>query len=274
MKKVAIQGTEASFHDIAARKFFGKDIAIDNTDTFKDVFEKLEQNHVDNAIVALENSLYGSINEVYDLLLKYRFWVCGEVYLRIEHCLIGLKQATIKDITEVHSHRVALAQCEEYLDTSLAAALRFEHHDTAASVADLKIWNDPHKAAIASKQASELYGMNILARNIETNKENYTRFVVLQQTKQKISKTHNKTSLILQTNNNPGALYNALGAFAKQNINLSKLQSRPIVGNAWKYMFYIDIDHGIIQAKTKEALAELKQQGCNIVILGSYAKGK
>jgi prephenate dehydratase len=272
MKTVSIQGEPASYHDIATRQFFGDDVQLDCQDSFKAVFSTLKDGRADFAVIALENSLYGSINEVYDLLLKYKFWILGEVYLRIEHCLIGLPGSRMNGIKEVHSHPVALAQCEDYLDTKLAHAERFEHHDTAGSVADVKKWNDITKAAIASKAAAELYNLTVLAKNIETNNENYTRFVVLHKNRQDLDA--NKTSLVLQTDNSPGALYRALGAFADRNINLSKLQSRPIIGRAWKYMFYIDVEAGILDANLTEALLQLEDQGCTVVVLGSYEKSR
>lgn len=267
--RVAIQGVGASFHDIAAKQFFGDDIAIVPCETFTETFQALADGAADHAVVALENSLFGSINEVYDLLLKHKFWISGEVYLRIEQCLIGLSEARIKSVKEVHSHPVALAQCEVYLDTKLAHAERFEHHDTAASVADIKKWGDPTKTAIASAAAAKLYDMKILAHEIETNRQNYTRFVVLEQQSKHI-KDANKTSLVLTTDHKPGALYNALGAFADRNLNLTKLQSRPIIGQAWHYMFYVDVAAPADDPDFKAAQADLHRQNCEVTILGSY----
>ncbi len=270
--RVAIQGQEASFHDIAARQFFGEDIKIVACETFGETFAALAQGTVDQAVSSIENSLFGSINEVYDLLLKHKFWVGGEVYLRVEQCLIGLPGADLAKITEVHSHPVALAQCEDYLDKILPQAQRFESHDTAGSAADIKKWHDPAKAAIASAAAAKLHGLEVLAGEIETNKQNYTRFVVLQKNKQPL-RNANKTSLVLITSHEPGSLYNALGAFAKQNINLSKLQSRPIIGQAWHYMFYVDVEAGEGPKLTK-ALKALEQQKCEVTVLGSYKSGQ
>lgn len=272
IKTIAIQGQAASFHDIATRNFFGSEIELVCCDTFAETFQVLTKDLAGYAVVAIENSLYGSINEVYDLLLKYRFWISGEVYLRIEQCLIGLPGATISGATEVHSHPVALAQCENYLNSTLNQAERFEHHDTAGSVADIKKWGDPAKTAIASAAAAHRHDMDILARKIETHKQNYTRFVVL--SKDRVDNpAANKTSLILATAEKPGALYHALGTFAKQNINLTKLQSRPIIGNAWHYMFYVDVDSGLEQPGLQAALYELNDQNCETTILGSYRSG-
>lgn len=274
--KVAIQGQAGSFHDIAARKYFGDAIELVPCQTFKSVFESIRDGDAVEGLVAIENSLYGSINEVYDLLLHYKFWISGEVYLRIEQCLIGLPGASIDMIREVWSQREALGQCQEYLDNTMATANRVEYYDTAASVADIKRLGDLTKAAIASSAAANLYGMEILAREIETHKQNYTRFVALAKKPVKTTGA-NKTSLVLgiadQTlgiGDTPGALYHALGAFAKQDINLTKLQSRPLIGKAWHYIFYADVDSGLGNAKMTEALNDLAEQHCEVTILGSY----
>jgi prephenate dehydratase len=268
-KKVAIQGEEASFHDIAAMKFFGPDIKRVCCKTFKDTFAAVKSGKATHAVCAIENSLYGSINETYDLLAKNDFAIIGEIYLRVKQCLIVLPGTKLKDIKEVCSHPVALAQCEEYLDKALPSAERLEFHDTAASVEKVKGQQEKKVAAIASSEAAELYGMEILAEEIETNKQNYTRFIVLESPKEVIP-GRNKTSLIIKTPHSPGALYRALGAFAEHSINLSKLQSRPIVGDAWHYIFYVDVDAGSNDSALTKALAELDKQGCEIKLLGSY----
>ena len=270
--RTAIQGQEASFHDIAARQIYGENIDIVPCETFASTFAALSSGEADQAVVAIENSLFGSINEIYDLLLKHRFWICGEVYLRVEQCLIGLQGASLQKITEVHSHPVALAQCEDFLDKKLPQAKRFESHDTASSVVEVKQWGDPTIAAIGSAAAAKLHGLKILAREIETNKQNYTRFVVLQKNKKSIEGT-DKTSLVLVTSHQPGSLHKALGVFAKRGINLSKLQSRPIIGQAWHYMFYVDVEVGN-GTKLADSLADLKQQDCEATVLGSYKSGQ
>lgn len=270
--KVAIQGQKASFHDIAAKRFFSNKIETINCDLpFRLVFDALTEQRADYAVVAIENSLYGSINEVYDLLLASNAQIIGEVYLQISQCLIGFPGTNVADVKEVHSHPVALSQCETYLDTKLAHAERFEHHDTAGSVADIKEWGDPSRAAIASRAAAELHGMAVLDEHIETNKQNYTRFVVLQTKPDNLDNT-DKTSLVLTTpaDTKPGALHRALGAFADRSLNLLMLQSRPIIGKAWHYMFYLDIAAGQDDEQFIVAISELQKQGCKVQLLGSY----
>lgn len=278
--KVAIQGQAGSFHDIAAHAFFKGAVELVPCQTFASLFNTLGSSMSEVGLAAIENSLYGSINEVYDLLLKHKFWISGEVYLRIEQCLVGFPGTPLDKIQEVWSQREALGQCEEYLNSALPQAGRVEYYDTAASVAELKRLGDSSKAAIASHAAAELHGMAVLAREIETYKQNYTRFVVLEKKSSRILHA-NKTSLVLgiadQTlgiGDTPGALYNALGAFAKQNINLTKLQSRPLAGKAWHYIFYVDIDCGIDESRMKKALVDLEKQKCEVTLLGSYISGR
>lgn len=271
--KVSIQGEQGSFHDAAARQFTGDELKIVPCETFAATFKALADGRAERAVVAIENSLYGSINEVYDLLLKHRLWIMGEVYLRIEQCLVGVPGADIGLIKEVHSHPLALAQCEYFLDETLPDALRFEHHDTAGSAADVKKWNDKSKSAIASREAATLYDLDILAKGIETNKANYTRFVVLQKNHE-VLQNANKTSLILTAADKPGALYNALGVFAEAGINLSKLQSRPLIGQAWRYMFYVDVMANAASGLFLSAIEKLERQACEVKLLGSYPSGK
>lgn len=268
--KVAIQGQRASFHDIATRKFFGDAVDIIVCDDFAAVFSALANGSADRAVVALENSLFGSINEVYDLVLTYNAWIIGEVYLRVQQCLIGLPGSKLNDITEVYSHPVALAQCTHFLDSNLPKAQRFESHDTAGSVTDINEWRKNNKAAIASRVAADINGMEVIADEIETHKQNYTRFAILSRTEEKVAKA-NKCSLVLTTDHKAGALYRALGVFAEQNINLTKLQSRPIVGQAWHYMFYIDAACALDTPVMQTVLRELQAQRCAVTVLGSYS---
>lgn len=272
IQRVAIQGDRASFHELAARKFYGPGIELICCKSFKETFEAVTFGSADSAICAIENSLFGSINETYDLLVKTNFSIIGEIYLRIVQCLIVNPGIQLRDIKNVYSHPVALAQCQEYLDKELPNAKRLEFHDTAASVEMIKSTNSQYSAAIASAESSKLYEMEILANEIETNKQNYTRFVVLEPKTQKITGS-NKTTLIIKTSHKPGALYKALGVFAKRSINLSKLQSRPIIGKPWHYMFYLDIECGFSDQRLIEALDELAVQGCEVKLLGSYKSG-
>lgn len=268
---IAIQGDEASFHDIAARQLFGPEAGRVYCDSFAETFQAVQNSSADYAFCAIENSLFGSINEVYDLLLAHDLSIQGEVYLRVEQCLVGLPGSKIADISTVYSHPVALPQCDEYLTQQLPHATRIEHPDTAGSVALVKKLGDTKNAAIASRQAAELHGMEVLASSIETNKANYTRFVAVGQNS--VTTTANKTSLVLETDHAPGALYKAIGVFANRGINISKLQSRPIIGQAWHYMFYVDVQVGRDDVLMQESLQSLADMNCRVTVLGTYQAG-
>lgn len=274
-KKVAIQGERASYYDQAAHKFFDNSASLIHCKTFRETFNTLAQAKADYALAAIENSLYGSINENYDLLLKHKFWIVGEVYIHIKHCLIGLPGAVLTNITEVYSQAPALGQCTSWLDTNLPFAERIEEYDTAGSVILIKKLANPVKAAIGSMQAAKLYKLKVLATGIETHRENYTRFVVLAPRKELVPRS-NKTTLVLTTHadTKPGSLARALEAFARRNINLTMLQSRPILGKAWHYMFYVDVDCAHDSLKFKETVVELSKNSYKIIVLGSYKAGK
>ncbi len=272
--KIAIQGQAASFHDIASRKYFGDDIDIIPCETFKETFKQLSDGITDTAVVAIENSLYGPINPVYDLLLEKQAWVSGEVYLRIEHCLIGMPGSQMEKIKEIHSQVMAIAQCEGWLENHLPQATHIEQSDTTGSVALVKTWTDPTKAAIASAQAARIHKMKILARNIEDHHQNFTRFFVLNRDRKDV-KDCDKTSIIIHTtaDTKPGVLHRALGVFADREINIYSLHSRPTVGKAWHYMFYLDIAIGVNNPIFNEIIKELDSQDCHVDILGSYKNG-
>jgi prephenate dehydratase len=266
--KVAIQGEPASFHDVAAHQFFQNPIELICCETFADTFAALESGRADTAIVAIENSLYGTINPVYDLLLQHRPWIYGETYLRIHQCLLGLPGSKLDDITEIYSHTAALAQCEAFLGEHLPNARRYEHADTAGAAADVAVWKDKTRAAIASAAAAERYGLEVLVPDIETHHHNYTRFVALSRNRRENPQA-TKNSIILRTAHHSGALYNALDVFDAHNFNLTLLTSRPIIGQHQKYLFYLDFETDA-NTETERAFEELRAQNCDVTILGSY----
>jgi len=238
---VAIQGASASFHHQAALSWFGKDISIVACESFGDVFGALNRREVRDAVIAVENSLYGSINEVLDLVEAHGYPIVGEVYLRIEQQLIGFPGMPLDKITRVYSHPVALAQCRDFLDAHLPNAERIEYHDTAASVELVKFQNDPSHAAIAGTMSADLHDLSVLAKNIEDNHANFTRFLVLS-SEDRRTKTISKASVVITTDHTPGALASILTKLASTGANLTKLQSRPIIGQPWNYRFYLDIE--------------------------------
>lgn len=266
--RVAIQGVEGSFHDLVAHRWF-KTTPIDlvTCETFSSVFEALEKNQADVAVVAIENSLYGSISEVYDLLLERGFSIVGELPEHIHQQLIGFADTHLEKVTHVYSHPVALNQCRTWLDTYLPHAERVEHHDTADSVRLIKEQDDRRSVAIASHRAAELHGLTILHENIEDEATNFTRFLIIERENRVVEKA-DKASLVLRTDHTPGALYRALGIFAKFDLNLTKLQSRPIRGHVWRYQFFIDVQ--ATPDVLSQAIEHLRREGCETTALGCY----
>lgn len=274
--KIAIQGTKTSFHASAAVKLFsgGQSVDLIYCETFREVFEALRDKKANYGMVAIENSLYGSINEVYDLLIQHKFWICGEIYEQVALHLLAPPLATMETITHVYSQAPALAEASKFLDDNLPRTIREEYYDTGAAAAMVATSNDPTKAAIASAQAADEYDLTILAKNIETHSDNYTRFIGLSAAPLPISPTANKTSITFRTADKPGALYAALGIFAKHGISLTKLESRPIVGRAWQYMYYVDFALGGGGGVARQIIGELTQAGAfEIRLLGSYRNG-
>ena len=242
--RIAIQGDTASFHHIAAMEWRGDDAAIVPCETFDDVFGALNRHDAELGVVAIENSLYGGINHVYDLIEAHGYPIVGEIHLPIHQQLIGTPSTPV---THIYSHPVALAQCQEYLDAHYPEAIRIEYHDTAAAVA--------------------LHNMPIIAENIEDNPANFTRFLVIQP--HGIAPTDaNRTSLVITTNHTPGALAGVLSIFAQHDINLSKLQSRPIIGQLWRYRFYLVLD--VAGGQLRAALKDIEPLTESLTILGEY----
>lgn len=262
--KVAIQGEVASFHDQAASQFFAAPIEVVACDTFGEVFGALNRHEAAAGVVAIENSLYGSINQVYDLIESHGYPVIGEIHLPIRQQLIGWPNT---NITRIYSHPIALAQCENFLDIHYPNAKRIEHPDTAGAVSFIKEQNHPGYAAIANSLAAKIHGLEIIKTNIEDNPANFTRFLIVQPGGQP-PKNANRTSIVLTTNHSPGALAKVLTALAERGINLSKLQSRPVIGQPWHYRFYLVLD--VAGDALHSALKDLKPFTESVTVLGEY----
>ena len=267
--KVAFQGERGAYSESAVYKFFGADTEVKPCREFRDVFESVSKQETPFGVVPVENSLEGSITQNYDLFLKYDLKVCGEVVVKIEHCLIANPSTSLESVKAVYSHPQALAQCRTYLE-QLGREL-IPTYDTAGSVKMLKEKGLKDAAAVASERAAELYGMKILARDIADNKENYTRFFVLSKEDAAVSGM-DKTSIIFGAAHAPGSLYHALGEFAKRSINLTKIESRPTKQKPWEYNFYLDFEGHRSEPRCEEALKALEKYAAFIKILGSYPK--
>ncbi|MHA1942856.1 MAG: prephenate dehydratase [Candidatus Thorarchaeota archaeon] len=268
--EVAFQGEAGAYSESAVYKIFGPTAKPKPCKNFSDVFRDVWTDVTKYGVVPIENSIEGSVSQVYDLFLQYDLKVGGELALRISHCLIANPETDLKAVKVVYSHPQALGQCRNYLeqlDIDMVST-----YDTAGSVKMLKDQRLTNAAAIAGERAAEIYGLNILARDIADTQNNYTRFFVL--SKNEIPPTGNdKTSIIFSTKHVAGALYEALGEFATRGINMTKIESRPTKENLWEYNFYLDFDGHMNEQICAEALDELRTKSLFVKVLGSYPRG-
>ena len=272
-KKVTIQGYEGSFHQVAARQFFGKDVDVVPCATFRDVVRIGEDaKQSDGAVMAMENSIAGSILPNYNLLQKSKLQVIGEVYLSISQNLLVYPGVKLKDIKEVHSHPMAILQCLDYLENHQWKLVETE--DTALSAKHLRQHKSKHIAAIASKLAAQIFDLDVITPDIHTLKNNITRFLIMVPAKQKIEIADaDKASIYFQTDHSKGILSKVLAKIAQGGANLSKLQSMPIPGSTFKYGFYADIEFEQ-KKQLDKLLVELKSMTNSFKVFGLYKKGK
>jgi prephenate dehydratase len=272
-KGICIQGYEGSFHQVAANHFFGKGVPVIPCDTFRQLV-RLSANSSQSAggVMAIENSIAGSILPNYNLLQKSKLIVTGELYLSISQNLLANRDVELSQIKEVHSHPMAILQCLDYLEQHDWKLIETE--DTALSARHISQHRHRHTAAIASKLAAELYNLRILAPDIHTMKNNITRFLLLAQhnSVQPIEDA-NKASLYFQTNHSKGALARVLTTIAAGDVNLSKLQSMPIQGSNFKYGFYADLEFDDL-LQLNQVLKEITAHTNSLKIFGIYKKGK
>jgi len=271
--KVYIQGYEGSFHQTAAFQFFGKNIEIMPCATFNEVIKGASlKNEICNGLMAIENSIAGSILPNYSLLQKSSLTIIGEVYLQIDQNLLVNKEVKLEDIREVHSHPMALQQCFEYLDKYNWKLIETE--DTALSAKHIHQHKSKHIAAVAGKLAAELFDLKIIAPHIHTMKNNYTRFLVLQQSdKAQLVADANKASINFHTDHSKGSLAKVLTKIADADVNLSKLQSFPIAGSDFKYSFHADLEFETKNDFDK-VIDNIKSITQNLKIYGVYKNGK
>lgn len=271
--RVAFQGERGAFSEEAALKLLGEALELVPCATFEQLFAAVGTGLADCALAPIENSLAGSIHRTYDLLLESSLQITAEVILRIEHHLIGCRRSTLEGITTVESHPVALAQCERFFKAH-PQIRRVATDDTAASVRRIMEQNDPSRAAIAGSRAARLYDGVVLVEHLEDHRENYTRFVLLQASGAENGKPSDKISLVVRLGHQPGALHSALEPFASRGIDLMKIESRPILGEPWKYRFYLDLRGSISNPSVASALAELAERVEEVNLLGCYASAR
>jgi prephenate dehydratase len=274
--KVAFQGEFGAYSELAAREYFGPEITTLPCQTFEEVFEVLRTGGGEeprHGFIPIENSLAGSIHRNYDLLLRYDLSITGEYHLRVSHCLMALPGVSLHQVRRVHSHPQALAQCEDRLVRM--GLERVVEADTAGSARLLRERNDRQAAVLASRRAAEIYGLAVLVENMEDNPANYTRFLVLARDPLQVDdpeKAIYKTTIVFSLANTPGSLFKALSVFALRDIDLTKIESRPIPGQPWEYLFYIDFAGHAEARVPRRALDHLAELAPMLRILGSYPR--
>ena len=269
--RVAIQGGEGSFHEIIAHQTLGEDIEIVPCATFRELAVKVENREADVAVMAIENSIAGSILANYNILQRGSLKIVGEAYLHIRQQLMVNPGVKLEDIQEVHSHPMALQQCADYLDGHRWKLV--EEDDTALSAKQLSETGAKNAAAIASSAAAKLYDMEIIAPDIHTIKNNHTRFLILAPEKSGIvAHNANKASIYFKTNHEQGTLFRVLKAMENTDMNMTKLQSYPIPSEPWHYMFHVDMEFGNVESFIR-TLDAMRTESQEMQVYGIYKKG-
>lgn len=275
-RRVSFQGEAGAFSQVAASQLAGEDSIPVPLPTFQQVFESVANGKSDCAVIPIENTLHGSIHENYDHLLKFNLPIRGETFVRIVHNLIAAPGVRLADIRRVYSHPAALNQCRQFLD-SHPAIERTPFYDTAGSVKMVMEQSLRDAGAIASAAAAGIYGARILKKSIEDDRENYTRFFLLERNKRKNKRDSPvrddekfKTSVVFTVGNVPGALFKCLSAFALRDLNMTKIESRPLRGKPWEYLFYLDFAGHIEDPVSRHALGHLAELADMLRVLGCY----
>jgi prephenate dehydratase len=272
MKKIAIQGIAGSFHEDAARKYFDDEITVVECKTFTSVCNLIDTDQVSIAVMAIENSIAGSLLQNYALIREFHLKIIGEIYIHIQMNLMVNPGVTKADIKTIYSHPIAIKQCSEYMEMNFPDVHIIENQDTAASgklVHDEKLMD---AAAIGNQRTAELYGLEILDSGLETNSKNYTRFFILSKHVSP-NELSNKASLCFEVGHYYGALANVLNTFAENQINLTKIQSVPIIGKPNEYTFHIDVEWDSIE-KYERAIHAILKNVSSLSILGEYVRGE
>ena len=266
--RVVFQGTDGAYSQAAMHKFFSKDVNSFHVQTFRDAMEAIEEGSADFAVLPIENSSAGMVSEMYDLLEEFENYIVGEVILPINHYLVGTENTTLETIERVYSHPQALMQCSKYLDRH-GSWQQIGAANTAVAAKKILNENDPTQAAICSEHAAEIYGLKILDEKINHNHNNSTRFIVV--TNQKIFlKKAQKISICFEVAHESGSLYHLLSHFIYNDLNMTKIESRPIEGKTWEYRFFVDFEGNMGDAAVKNAIRGLREESKSLKILGNY----
>jgi len=273
MKKVAIQGIVGSFHEDAAQRYFADEkIEIIECRTFRKVCQLVDSDTVDIAVMAIENAIAGSLLENYGLMRDFHLKIIGEIYLHIQMNLLVLPGVKKEDITEIHSHPIALKQCAEFIDANFGEISLDDNFDTAGAAQNIAKNQLRHAACVGNERSAKIYGLEILQRGIETNSRNYTRFLILSKHNHH-SEEANKASICFEVGHFYGSLARVLNIFAENQINLTKIQSVPIVGKPEEYSFHVDIEWEDINNYEK-AIHKVLKNVSSLTILGEYIRSE
>jgi prephenate dehydratase len=273
-RRVSFQGELGAFSQIAAQELGGADVIPIPLPTFQEVFESVANGKCEAAVIPIENTLHGSIHDNYDHLLRFDLAIRGEAFIRIVHNLIASPGVRLRDIVRIYSHPVALNQCRNFLDAHPECE-RTPFYDTAGSVKMVMKERMTDAGAIASAAAAEIYGATILKKSIEDDRANYTRFFLLElprKTRKQIPAGGSKckTSVVFTVKNVPGALFKCLSAFALRDLNMTKIESRPLRGKPWEYLFYLDFMGHVDEPASRNALNHLAELADMLRVLGCY----
>jgi chorismate mutase/prephenate dehydratase len=265
--RVVFQGAEGAYSPAARVKYFGEEINSFHVDTFRDAMSAIDEGSADFAVLPIENSTAGIVNEIYDLLVEFENYIVGEQIIKIEHCLLGLPDADIRDIKTVYSHPQSLMQSSRFLSEHDWQQISMQNNAFAArKVADD---GDVSKAAIASEYAGQIYNLKVLKKGVNQSDTNSTRFIIV--TNQKIfRKDAGKVSICFEVAHESGSLYHMLSHFIYNNLNMTKIESRPIEGRNWEYRFFVDFEGNLADSSVKNALRGLRDEARNMKILGNY----
>lgn len=266
--KIGFYGEKASFSHEALQEYFGDCSNILGFPEFKDIFSALNDNYIRYGVLPIENSSTGSITEVYDLLRNYGFYIIGEKCIKINHNLLGIKGTKLDDIEEVYSHSQALMQSKEFLEKNKWNLIPY--FSTAKSAKYISEMGCINKACIASKKAAKLYGLDILKENINYNKKNYTRFIIVGR-KLNIDKNSDKISIVFSLEHKVGSLFNILKYFKENNLNMTKIESRPKVNSPWQYYFYIDFCGNLCNYNEQKVVEKIRNECKYFKLLGNYS---
>lgn len=265
--RVVFQGAEGAYSQAAMMRYFGEQIDSIHVDTFRDAMSAIDEGSADFAVLPIENSTAGIVNEIYDLLVEFENYIVGEQIIKIEHCLLGVPGTKLSDIKTVYSHPQSLMQSSRYLGTHNWQQISMPNNAFAArKVAQEKLTS---QAAIASEYAGKVYGLEVLAKPVNNVSSNSTRFIIV--TNQKIfKKDAKKVSICFEVPHESGSLYHMLSHFIYNNLNMTKIESRPIEGRTWEYRFFIDFEGNLADGAVKNALRGLREEASNMKVLGNY----